>query len=183
MRSLLFCTHSFFNFVHNVQYPKLSELLTRVLTNTDQNNDALLSTERRSSTHREAANALSQTAPWNQSLEAEESSNADERVEAAANCQQLKQACQNGCPLPHHPCFKILIIMYMYVHFLQLISEIQRLGYSNEQNETVVQFGTLFDETVDTFDALSGILKTAKKHSVKIKYTVYSVYQKIHYIV
>ena len=84
--------------------------LTRVLTNTDQNNDALLSTERRSSTQREAANALSQTAPWNQSLEAEESSNADERVEVAANwiTQQLKQACQNGCPLPHHPCFKIL---------------------------------------------------------------------------
>ena len=68
--------------------------------------------------------------------------------------------------------------MYIYMHFLQLISEIQRLGYSNEQNETVVQFGTLFDETVDTFDALSGILKTAKKHSVKIKSTVYSVYQK-----
>ena len=66
--------------------------------------------------------------------------------------------------------------MYMYVHFLQLIHEIQRLGYSNEQNETVVQFGTLFDETVNTFDTLSGILKTAKKHLVKIKSTVYSIY-------
>lgn len=61
----------------------------------------------------------------------------------------------------------------MFIHVLslclfapQLISEIKRLGRQNEQGQWKVEFGPLFEETANLFEALSGILKTAKKHKV-----------------
>ena len=41
-----------------------------------------------------------------------------------------------------------------------------RLGRKNENDQWEVEFGILFEETVNEFEALSGILKTAKKHKV-----------------
>eukprot|EP00041_Stephanoeca_diplocostata_P037468 m.1420006 g.1420006 ORF g.1420006 m.1420006 type:complete len:856 (+) comp25044_c0_seq3:134-2701(+) len=50
----------------------------------------------------------------------------------------------------------------------RLIAEIQRCAGGNEDDfgRPVVAFGKLFEETANIFDALSGILKTAKKYQV-----------------
>ena len=55
---------------------------------------------------------------------------------------------------------------------LQLIAEIQRLGSENEAGQSEVKFGLLFEETANTFEALSGILRTAKKHKVRLEPTL-----------
>ena len=49
---------------------------------------------------------------------------------------------------------------------LQLIGEIKKRGSVGESGLITVKFGKLFDETADIFDALVGILKTAKKYNV-----------------
>jgi len=48
----------------------------------------------------------------------------------------------------------------------QLIDEIKQRGTTNADGQAVVTFGTLFEETANIFDALVGILKTAKKYFV-----------------
>ena len=50
--------------------------------------------------------------------------------------------------------------------FVQLVHEIIRLGEKNASGLWEVKFGVLFEETANLFEALSGILKTAKKHKV-----------------
>lgn len=40
------------------------------------------------------------------------------------------------------------------------------LGKPNSEGLFTVKFGVLFENTVDKFEALSGVLKTAKKHKV-----------------
>eukprot|EP00041_Stephanoeca_diplocostata_P021274 m.491654 g.491654 ORF g.491654 m.491654 type:complete len:449 (-) comp21784_c0_seq48:3734-5080(-) len=47
-----------------------------------------------------------------------------------------------------------------------LIGEIKRLGSPDDQGRSCVDFGVLFEETANMFDALSGLLKTAKKYNV-----------------
>ena len=42
----------------------------------------------------------------------------------------------------------------------------KRLGTLNEQGQPKVKFGYLFDETANTFEALSGTLTTARKLKV-----------------
>jgi hypothetical protein len=48
----------------------------------------------------------------------------------------------------------------------KLISEIVRLGAQSPDGKHEVSFGTMFNETANIFEALSGTLKTAKKHKV-----------------
>ena len=48
----------------------------------------------------------------------------------------------------------------------QLIDEIKKRGTTNASGQPVVTFGVLFEETANIFDALVGILKTAKKYFV-----------------
>jgi len=48
----------------------------------------------------------------------------------------------------------------------QLIDEIKQRGTANASGQAVVTFGTLFEETANIFDALVGILKTAKKYFI-----------------
>ena len=43
----------------------------------------------------------------------------------------------------------------------------KRLGTLNEQGQPQVKFGYLFDETANTFEALSGTLTTARKLKVQ----------------
>ena len=62
--------------------------------------------------------------------------------------------------------------LIMFPLLLQLIAEIQRLGCENEAGQTEVKFGLLFEETANTFEALSGILRTAKKHKVRVEPTL-----------
>lgn len=49
---------------------------------------------------------------------------------------------------------------------VQLIGEIKTRGSVDGAGRITVTFGKLFDETADIFDALVGILKTAKKYNV-----------------
>ena len=49
---------------------------------------------------------------------------------------------------------------------LQLIDEITQRGDKNSAGQYVITFGKLFDETANIFDALVGIIKTAKKYHV-----------------
>ena len=46
----------------------------------------------------------------------------------------------------------------------QMIHEISTRGHSNGSGQTQITFGQLFDETANIFDALVGILKTARKY-------------------
>jgi len=48
----------------------------------------------------------------------------------------------------------------------KLIDEIIARGYTDDDGKHAITFGQLFDETDQIFDALSGILKTAKKYKV-----------------
>eukprot|EP00039_Didymoeca_costata_P021301 m.344108 g.344108 ORF g.344108 m.344108 type:complete len:874 (+) comp23844_c0_seq1:173-2794(+) len=48
----------------------------------------------------------------------------------------------------------------------ELITEIQKRGTKNDAGQHWITFGKLFDETANIFDALVGILKTAKKYKV-----------------
>ena len=48
----------------------------------------------------------------------------------------------------------------------QLIEQILLRGTKTPAGSYTVTFGILFQETADIFDALVGILKTAKKYSV-----------------
>eukprot|EP00040_Diaphanoeca_grandis_P039621 m.259620 g.259620 ORF g.259620 m.259620 type:complete len:923 (-) comp38391_c0_seq1:45-2813(-) len=48
----------------------------------------------------------------------------------------------------------------------QLIDEIKQRGQPNAHGQTCITFGQLFDETANIFDALVGILKTAKKYNI-----------------
>jgi len=48
----------------------------------------------------------------------------------------------------------------------RVIHEIKTRGFQNDEGQTVITFGQLFDETDQIFDALSGILKTSKKYEV-----------------
>ncbi|EDQ85435.1 uncharacterized protein MONBRDRAFT_11965 [Monosiga brevicollis MX1] len=48
----------------------------------------------------------------------------------------------------------------------KLIGEIQRLGTKNDSGKVEITYGPLFDATANTFEALSGTLKTAKKYDV-----------------
>lgn len=57
----------------------------------------------------------------------------------------------------------------------KLIAEIKTLG-KPQGPHTVVPFGILFEELANTFDALSGILKTAKKYHV-VDYEGETLYQ------
>lgn len=49
---------------------------------------------------------------------------------------------------------------------VQLIGEIQNRGTKNANGQYEITFGKLFDETANIFDALVGIIKTAKKYHV-----------------
>jgi hypothetical protein len=49
---------------------------------------------------------------------------------------------------------------------IQLIDEITKRGEKNSAGQYVITFGKLFDETANIFDALVGIIKTAKKYHV-----------------
>lgn len=49
---------------------------------------------------------------------------------------------------------------------VQLIGEIQNRGTKNAHGQYEITFGKLFDETANIFDALVGIIKTAKKYHV-----------------
>jgi len=48
----------------------------------------------------------------------------------------------------------------------QLIDEIKQRGYENSHGQFCITFGQLFEETANIFDALVGIIKTAKKYHV-----------------
>lgn len=49
---------------------------------------------------------------------------------------------------------------------VQLIDEITKRGEKNSAGQYCITFGKLFDETANIFDALVGIIKTAKKYHV-----------------
>lgn len=58
-----------------------------------------------------------------------------------------------------------------------LIDPFEDRGQANEQGQTEIAFGILFDETGNIFDALSGICKTAKKYKVvSIQILMYITY-------
>lgn len=61
----------------------------------------------------------------------------------------------------------------------KLIQEIQRLGAKNSDGLWEVKFGVLFEETANIFEALSGILKTAKKHKI-VTYKGELLFQSYH---
>ena len=52
----------------------------------------------------------------------------------------------------------------------------KRLGTLNEQGQTQVKFGYLFDETANTFEALSGTLTTARKLKVQHYIIIYMLF-------
>ncbi|KAL5476302.1 hypothetical protein EMCRGX_G026228 [Ephydatia muelleri] len=61
----------------------------------------------------------------------------------------------------------------------KLVDEIMALGKPNSEGLFTVKFGVLFENTVDKFEALSGVLKTAKKHKL-VSYPVELLFQGKH---
>ena len=109
--------------------------------------------------------------PW----EEKEESRVEDRLQAAASWMDkelrkvLADKAQLSCAQEYVWDSIVVNVLSVYVFvpcFLQLISEVQRLGQQNERGQWEVEFGLLFDETANVFEALSGILKTAKKHKV-----------------
>ena len=78
--------------------------------------------------------------------------------------------CSQGCLCAHffQHCFTTACAMPVPVpvHGMQLIEQVKLHGLATKDGTTEVAYGTLFEETDNIFEALSGLLITAKKHKV-----------------
>lgn len=63
---------------------------------------------------------------------------------------------------------------------LQLIQQVKLHGKVGDEGKTQVMYGVLFEETDNIFEALSGLLITAKKHKVRAAVNVYQTIEAVN---